>query len=134
MRAFTIWAMVTGAIFALVGGLAHMSLTRSPTVVLVAVDSSYAMQPAWPLVDPTLRSLGPERYTLYRMATEKGLIDGLSETPQISRMTPYAPRNLTQLPRIAESVQADEFILVTNAPEPELSGLAGWRIVRPATQ
>lgn len=50
------------------------------------------------------------------------------------RLTPQAKRDLSRLAALDDAPElagADEYILVTNAPNGETGGLGGWTIVRP---
>lgn len=134
MRAFAIWLLITLAGFGGLGGGYHLSLSSDPHRVLVVVDSSFAMKPDWHLVPRALDRIEKRRYAQFALATEKGPVHGYGRRLDEGRLTPYAPRdfsNLETLDAAPELAGAAEYVLITNAPPGDTGGLGGWTIVRP---
>jgi hypothetical protein len=106
-----------------------------PKRILAIVDASYPMSTDWERIPDLLRALSPARYRVYALATDKGLIHSWRPDLRLGTIQPYAPRRLAELPNrlhLQETEQADEILLITNAPETELPEGLSWRIVRPA--
>ena len=134
MRAFVVWALVTLAAFGALGGGYHVLLSDDPSKVLVVVDSSFEMRTAWDRVPSVLHGIGEKRYARFGLATEKSRIHGWRRQPRLDNVVPYGPRDFSRLASdaaIPELADADQVILVTNAPEAETDKLPGWTIVRP---
>lgn len=134
MKAFFSWLAVTLVAFGGLGGSYHLVLNSNPHRVLVVVDSSFGMKPDWNRVPRILDKIDNQRYSQFALATEKGPVHGYKRRLEAGRMTPYAPRDfslLDSLDNALELADADEYILVTNAPAGEIGGLGGWTVVRP---
>jgi len=136
MKPFAIWLGLTLLVFGGFSAGYHVHLTRNPRRIAVAVDTSFPMRDAWGGVRDRLGEITAARYARFALLTEKGRVHSWSDTLDIGKLSPYAPRDFSSfadaapMPEIAE---ADERVLVTNAP-PDLTDPLrgkGWRIVRP---
>jgi hypothetical protein len=133
MRAFRNWLVLACGIFGLTAWGYHAWLQASPKKVLVIVDGSYPMAAVWDQIPPLLRSMTGARYTLYALATDKGLIHSWQPKLELNAVRPYAPRQLTDLPQrlqVPERAQATKIELITNAAANELPTGTGWRVLR----
>lgn len=134
MKAFVLWAAATLLGFGSLGGAYHWSLSENPRAVLVIVDSSFAMQPAWHRVARRLEEIADRRYSRFGLITEKSRVHGWQAELGLGRLAPYAPRDLTRLAAadgFPELAEANEVYFVTNAPDDQLEALPDWTIVRP---
>jgi hypothetical protein len=120
-RLFVAWLLSTAAVTALASGGYHLYLGASPRKVLIVVDASYPMQGAWDRLPQSIAAVASGRHRTYALATDKGIVHGWREAPELGRTIPYGPRNLeglsARLP--PEAQDADEIVLITNAPPPE---------------
>lgn len=133
MSAFSKWLALAGGLFGLTAGAYHAYLLASPKKVLVVVDSSYPMGQVWNQVPPVLQSLSGKRYSVFALATDKGLIHGWQPTLDLGAAGTYAPRQLTDLWQrlpVEERNQAQEVHLITNAAPAELPQGGDWTVVR----
>lgn len=132
-KAFAFWLAVAGVVFSLSLGAYHAILSSGPRKVLIVVDASFPMRSSWDLVPGAIASLAGKRYERYALATDKALLHGYRETPDLQRAVPYGPRNLAGLSgRLPpEAREADEIVLVTDAPPEEARKSGIGRIVRP---
>ncbi len=134
MRSFALWLAGTLTAFGLLGGGYHLALSEDPHRVVVVLDSSYPMEPAWRRVPQALARLSQRRYTQFALLTEKSRVHGWQPRLRLGRVAPYAPRDFTKLAdpdSFPEIAAAAEVYLVTNAPEAETAALGGWRVIRP---
>lgn len=134
MKAFGVWLAIAAAGFGALSGGYHMALSADPHRVLVVVDSSFAMKAVWHRVPALLERIENQRYTQFALATEKGPVHTYGAQLKSERLTPYAPRDFSRIDGLEDTPQfagAQEYILVTNAPESETRNLAGWTVVRP---
>jgi hypothetical protein len=120
-RLFTGWVLSTAAVAALASGGYHLYRSAVPHKVLIVVDASYPMQEAWPQVVQSISSVATRRRGTYAVATDKGLVHGFREVPDLGRTIAYGPRDLDGLSRrLPEEVRdADEIVLITNASAAE---------------
>lgn len=128
MPNFRTWVVLAVSLFALAAWGYHATLSAWPKKVLVIVDSSYPMSTVWDQVPPLLRSLSAARYTIYALATDKGLVHGWQPNLELGPARPYAPRQLADLPQwlqLPERSEARETYLITNAAAAELPAGAG---------
>jgi hypothetical protein len=133
MRAFRNWLVLACGLFGVAFWSYHTYLQAWPKKVLVIVDGSYPMTAVWDQVPPRLRSMTGARYTLYALATDKGLIHSWQPKLELNAVRPYAPRQLIDLPQrlqFPERAQATEIDLITNAAADELPTGTGWRQLR----
>ncbi|WP_295448993.1 hypothetical protein [uncultured Thiodictyon sp.] len=133
MSAFSKWLVLACGLFGLTAGAYHAYLLASPKKVLVVVDSSYPMGRVWDRVPPVLQSLSGRRYSVFALATDKGLIHGWQPTLDLGPASPYAPRQLTDLWQrlpVDERREAQEVDLITNATPGELPSGGGWTVLR----
>ena len=134
MKPFAVWLALTLLVFGSFSGGYHVYLTKNPRKIAVAVDTSYPMRAAWGQVGKRLADLTAARYTQFALLTEKGRIHSWSDRLEIGKLSAYAPRDLSGLgdastfPEVAE---ADERVLLTNAPPDQTDPLKrnGWRIL-----
>lgn len=120
-KTFRTWLVVSLVAFSVnVGGIRY-HLREHPRKVLIVVDASYPMAPIWDRAMETARSLAGRKNQLYAVATEKGLVHGWANRADFQGIVPYAPRNLDGLLKRlpTEVADADEVVLVTNAPGAE---------------
>jgi hypothetical protein len=136
MKPFAIWLGLTLLVFGGFSAGYHVHLNRNPRRIAVAVDSSFPMRDAWGRVRGRLEEITSARYTRFALLTEKGRVHSWSDRVDIGKVSPYAPRdfsNLADAASVPEIAEADERVLVTNAPTDQTDPLQGegWRIVRP---
>jgi hypothetical protein len=134
MKPFGIWLLLAATLFGALAAGYHFHLTRHPRPLLVALDASYPMQPAWGRVPGILDRLDDRRYARFALVTEKNRIHGWDSELKPGRVAPYAPRDLSRLadPQgYPEMEDAVGMILITNADPEETEGLAGWTIICP---
>jgi len=128
------WLLAAAASFGALAGGYHFYLLQHPHKVLVLLDTSFAMRDVLPRVPALLRGLQGQRYTVYALETDKAPVHGFAESLKPGRIDAYAPRNLSALAARAVAApfdQADEVIVVSNAPADELKLPPGWRVVSP---
>ncbi len=134
MKPFAVWLALALLVFGGLSGGYHAYLTKHPRRIAVAVDTSYPMRAAWGQVGKRLANLTSARYTQFALLTEKGRVHSWSDRLEIGKLSPYAPRDfsgLTDAPNIPEIGEADERVLLTNAPPDQTDPLKrnGWRIL-----
>lgn len=134
MKPFAIWLAMSLLVFGSFSGGYHLYLTRNPRKIAVAVDTSFPMRTVWSQVRNRLEELTSARYTQFALLTEKGRVHSWSDTVEIGKLSPYAPRDFSGLADAAtvpEVAEADERILLTNAPPDQTGPLRGdgWRVV-----
>jgi hypothetical protein len=135
MKPFVMWLGIALASFAGLGGGYHLYLSENPHKLLVVVDASFAMQSDWSRVARNLSELQHRRYTTFSLFTEKGKVHGWSQRLHPGKISPYAPRDFSKLlggASYAEMDEANERILITNAPSGELDAFDDWVIKRPS--
>ncbi len=128
------WLLAAVASFGALAGGYHFYLLQHPHKVLVLLDTSFAMRDALPRVPGLLRGLQGRRYTVYALETDKAPVHGFADRLKLGRVDAYAPRRLSALAEraaVAPFDQADEVIVVSNAPAGELQLPSGWRVVSP---
>lgn len=135
MKPFVVWLVLTLLLFGGVSGGYHRYLTKHPRKIVVAVDSSFPMRTAWSHVRNRLAEVTAARYTQFALLTEKGQVHSWSDTVDIGKLSPYAPRDFSELNDAAslpEVAEADKRVLLTNAPpdQTQLLRKQGWRIVK----
>lgn len=132
-KAFAFWLAAVGAAFTLSLGAYQAILSSRPRKVLIVVDASFPMRASWDDVPAAVASRAGKRYEIYALATDKGLVHGYREAPDLGRAVPYGPRNLAGLSgRLPpEAREADEIVLVTDAPPEEVRKSGIGKIVRP---
>lgn len=135
MKPFSVWLALTLLLFGGLSGGYHVYLTKHPRRIAVAVDTSYPMRAAWGQVRTRLADLTGARYTQFALLTEKGRVHSWSDGLEIGKLSPYAPRDfsgLTDAPTLPEIDEADERVLLTNAPPDQTAALKrnGWQIVQ----
>ncbi|MCP3868661.1 MAG: hypothetical protein GY703_11310 [Gammaproteobacteria bacterium] len=133
-KTFLIWFLVAAGLFGIVGGGLHLYLKGQPERILVAVDSSFTMQPRWPDVMETLENLNAgERYSEFALITEKRPVHGWQSDLNLGGTRVYGPRRLDRLvgqeaPFGLES--PDRRLFITSRPEDtEPLRESGWEIV-----
>lgn len=120
MRTFLLWCVLALGCY---GGLAaayHRYLSEHPRKIVIALDTSYPMQPVWGQAQAMVQALPRPRYSQFRVITDKGRLHGWQPAPALGNVQPYAPRNLTQLldpQQYPELTEAVTVYVVTNAPD-----------------
>lgn len=133
-KAFAIWIGAAIVAFSAHSAGLRYHLLEHPRKVLIVVDASFPMTQDWGRAAETVRALAGRKNQVYAVATEKALVHGWAGRPDLGGTVPYAPRNLEnlsgRLPK--EAAEADEIVLVTNAPPGEAakSGIAKVVTVR----
>jgi len=133
MKPFLIWLSVTAFAYGAAAGGYHVYLEGNPRRVAVVIDASYAMRPVWSQVSRALREIESQRYAEFSLHTEKGQVHGWSSRLNPGKISPYAPRDFSQLAdtsRSNEINEAGEVVLITNASPAEIDPLPSWRVVR----
>ncbi|MCB1890431.1 MAG: hypothetical protein KDH20_22695 [Rhodocyclaceae bacterium] len=129
------WLVVAGVGWGALAGGYHVWLQQHPHRLLVLLDTSFAMRDVMPRVPALLRGLEGQPYTVYALETDKASVHDYADRLRPGRIDAYAPRRLAELAARAAGApfdQADEVILVSNAPDSELDALPSrWRILRP---
>jgi hypothetical protein len=132
MKAFLLWLAIAVSVFAGSGAGYHLYLTQHPRKVLIAIDSSFDMNPVWRQVQAVLEKTQQQRYTRFCVVTEKNKVHGWMMPPtDIGKITPYAPRDFSKLvgkEKYPEIGQAQKRYLITNAAQTQ--EFDGWEIVR----
>ncbi|MEM7212403.1 MAG: hypothetical protein AAF479_11005 [Pseudomonadota bacterium] len=129
MRAFVLWLVVSLLVWAGAERWLDSHFRGSPKVVVVALDTSFAMEPVWGGVPELLAGFDGAPYAKYILHGPRGRLQGPSDRIDLGQLRPYGPRSFDHLAGI--SVEGARRVLITNAPGSELSGLAGWEIVSP---
>ena len=133
MKTFLVWLVTSAALFGGVAGGYHVYLQSHPREVLVVVDSSFPMAGGWGSVAAILDRLDDSRYSRYTLWTEKADVHGPRPALALARTVAFAPRDFA---RLFERLNKDEVgastrrVLVTNAPESELSRFSDWEVIR----
>ena len=133
MKPFIIWLAIACAVFGGMSGTYHLYLSSNPRLVLVAVDSSFSMQSAWPRVADQLESLDDRHYARFSLVTEKNRVHGWDEALTLGKIVPYAPRDFSKLSDSSaypELDEAQEKYLITNRDGAKESGLKGWTVIQ----
>ena len=128
---FGIAALAYGALF----GAYHAYLSAKPHRIVVVIDASYDMGPAWPRIDGLLDAIQSRRYAEFSLFTNKNLVHGWSAHFSPGPVKPYGPRDFTRLAELRAAPQfeaASEIILITNAADADISAYDDWTITRPA--
>jgi len=132
MKAFLLWLAIAMAVFAGSGVGYHLYLNKNPRKVLIAIDSSFEMNPVWHQAQTELEKISRQRYVRFCIVTEKNKVHGWMMPPaDIGKITPYAPRDFSKLvgkDKYPEIEQARKRYLITNAAQTQ--GFDGWEIVR----
>jgi hypothetical protein len=132
LKPFLVWLAITLGGFGALGGSYHLYLAGHPARILVVVDTSFPMQPAWSKVAAALNEIRDRPYTEFSLYTEKGVVHGWQPSLSVRTVAPYAPRDwskLADIGRAKEFGEATEVILITN--DPAFSGVpGGWAIKR----
>ena len=134
MQPFVLWLAMTVSGFGVLAGGYHAWLTANPSKVVVVLESSYPMQGAWSRVPALLERIGERRYSEFALFTEKGKVHDFAPDLSYGKIAPYAPRDFSKLERVAASSEFDdatEVLLITNAPDGEITAPRDWRILRP---
>ncbi len=120
-RLFAVWLLSTAAVAGLVSGGYQLYLSAAPRKVLIVVDASFPMQGAWSQVPESIASVASKKHRTYALATDKSIVHGYRDVPDLGATRPYGPRNLEGLKgRLPpEAKDADEVILITNAGDAE---------------
>ena len=132
MKPYLVWLAIALVSFGGLGGGYHAYLEAHPRKVLVVVDASFAMQPAWTRVGLALSQLEDRRYTSFSLFTEKGKVHGWSARLHPGKISPYAPRDFSRLvngPQPPEIAEATERVLITNASGADLEPFDDWVII-----
>ncbi len=131
MKQFVLWLVLVIVIFGAVYGTYHVYLTRHPRKIIVAIDSSYAMQPVWPKISDVLNELNQKPYAQFCLITDKTKIHSWQSKLTIDRIMPYAPRNLANVnsEKYPEMNEATQKYLLTNATKNELTSFSHWQII-----
>ena len=134
MKSLAIWLLAAVLGYGGLGAGYHAWLTAKPRRVLVVVDSSFAMRPAWSSLDRVLDETENRRYAEFSLFTEKSRIHGWSARFKPGSITPYAPRSFDKLRTLREEPEFDEaseILFLTNAAAAELGEFDDWTVVRP---
>jgi len=136
MKAFLLWLAIAMAVFAGSGVGYHLYLNKNPRKVLIAIDSSFEMNPVWHQAQTELEKISRQRYVRFCIVTEKNKVHGWMMPPaDIGKITPYAPRDFSKLvgkDKYPEIEQAQKRYLITNAAQTQ--EFDGWEIVRLPTR
>jgi len=136
MKAFLLWLAIAMAVFAGSGVGYHLYLNKNPRKVLIAIDSSFEMNPVWHQAQAELEKISRQRYVRFCIVTEKNKVHGWMMPPaDIGKITPYAPRDFSKLvgkDKYPEIEQAQKRYLITNAAQTQ--EFDGWEIVRLPTR
>jgi hypothetical protein len=133
MKPFITWLALALIAFGSMSGIYHYHLVQNPRKVLVALDTSYPMREVWYQVPAIFETFNQYRYTQFSLITDKNIAHTWSSSLEAVKVTPYAPRDLSQLAGTAlypELKHADKRFLLTNAPEGETKNLEGWEVIR----
>ncbi|PID56872.1 hypothetical protein CSB45_09405 [candidate division KSB3 bacterium] len=133
MKSFGIWFALAVAVFGALSGVYHLHVTSHPHLVLVAVDSSFSMQPTWSRVAEQLERFTRRRYTRFSLITEKTMIHGWMNDLRLGKVVPYAPRDFSKLrdrSAYPELSDADEKYLLTDTQGAQEAGLQDWTIIK----
>lgn len=120
MRTFLLWCVLTMSCYSGLVAAYHLYLSSHPRRILIALDTSYPMQPVWEQARAMVQALPQRRYSEFSVITDKGRLHGWQPAPALGNLQPYAPRNFAtfldprQSPEIAA---ADTVYVVTNAPD-----------------
>ena len=132
MKSFFVWLSITVVLFATAGASYHFYLKSSPRKILVAINSSYAMQTVWPRLPGALDALCRRPYTEFALVTEKNRVHGWATECSFRGVTAYAQRDFSKFSRpnaFPEVEEANETYLITNAKESEIKTLSNWKII-----
>lgn len=132
MRAFIKWFALAICLFGVSAGGYHVYLESRPKKVLVILDSSFPMGAVWDRVPEVLASIEGHRYSVFALASDKGLIHGWRSALELGRTVPYATRNLKDLYQqlqLTDVGEASATYLITNAAADEIPTSTGWKIV-----
>ena len=134
MKAFSIWLGLTLLVFGSSSGTYHWYLQTHPQKILVAVDTSFLMQPVWQQMPQVLQQIGDQRYATFSVVTDKNKIHSWS--PQLNLGTPvlYAPRDFSKFTGSAKYPEIDEatqkYLITTSLETSQMSNLKGWTIIQ----
>ena len=134
MKVIALWLASTLTAFAALAGGYHAYLDGDPRRVLVVIDASYEMKPVWHKLPSLMDSLDNARYSRFALTTEKSQVHGWRRTLNLGSTVPYAPRDFTNLAKGTQFPQveeAEEIILITNAPARDIEEFSGWTLIRP---
>jgi len=133
MKPLMLWCAVFFGVYASVSAAYHLFLTHHPRRVVVAVDTSFPMQPVWSQVPDALAALQAQRYTLFSLVTDKARIHTWQPHLALGSLQPYAPRTLSHVldrGRYPDIAAADQVYVITNATDrTALPADVPWRLV-----
>ena len=130
MKAFLSWLIAAVVGYGALGGGYHYYLSSNPKKIAVVVDSSFTMKDVWGDVPGLLDVLDDEKYATFALMTEKRLIHDWDKSLNWTKLSPYAPRDLSKLKSFAELREAAKVYLITNAKPEELRDFADLKIIR----
>ncbi|MEM7238307.1 MAG: hypothetical protein AAF501_10865 [Pseudomonadota bacterium] len=129
MRAFLLWLILSLLCWTGLERWLDSSFRTNPRLVVVALDTSFAMEPVWNAIPPLLGNLDGAPYESYELHGPRGKLDGPAERVAIGTLRPYGPRSFDRLAKIG--VEAHRRILITNATADELPAPTGWTVLSP---
>ena len=129
MRAFLMWLAVSVAAWVGADRWFAAGFRADPQLVVVVLDTSFAMEGDWAAALRALDRLDNQPYAKFALYGPRGVIHGPADKLDAAGLRPYGARDFDGLSAIAG--ESDRNILVTNAGASDLTGVAGWEIVRP---
>lgn len=129
MRAFVLWLVVS--LLSWTGAERWMDshYRDSPRLIVVALDTSFAMEPVWKAVPELLGSFDGAPYAKYILHGPRGKLQGPSERINLGQLRPYGPRSFDHFETIAD--EGDQRILISNAPSDALQAFGDWEVISP---
>lgn len=129
MRAFGIWLVASALCWIGAERLLDSHYGDNPQLIVVALDTSVAMEPAWTKIPALVRDLNDATYSQFVLHGPRGLLHGASDKIDLGQLRPYGPRSFDYLASIG--AEGHRRILITNAPPAQLPALSGWEVLSP---
>ncbi|MGN7610546.1 hypothetical protein ACQZV8_00490 [Magnetococcales bacterium HHB-1] len=137
MKIFSLWLAITITVYGLFATASHHYYSHNPHRIMIILDSSFAMKPAWRQVEKILTRFNPRRYTEYRLITEKRAVHHWQKRLKPGRLSPYAPRNFSWLQSQGkeqiEQSAATKIYMITNADQSQIGPFDHWEIIHPSS-
>ena len=137
MPIFFLWLGIAVICYGSISGSYQVYLERNPHKVLVVIDTSQEMQPAWPSVHPLLQKIGARRHSIFALVSEKDVIHDWAPMLLLDDTTPQGKRDFSRLTAKENHLDLStepKVYFITNAVQNELNSapFTDWHIYRPS--
>lgn len=129
MRAFILWLVVSLLLWTGAERWMDSHYRENPRLIVVALDTSFAMEPVWNAVPALLAGFDGAPYVQYVLHGPRGRLHGPSDRVDLGQVRPYGPSSFEYFAQISD--EAHQRILITNESPDALSGFSGWEILSP---